>query len=102
LTLVSSVRPRTGGLAAIGPYSRSDFLGAGSAAWLRNLARGRRAGASDEAAADGGNAREVVPAHHLVQGGRLGGHVLRRCGGLLEDRKSTRLNSSHVAISYAV
>src|SRR5256885_14317818 len=26
----------------------------------------------------------------------------RRCGGLVSDRKSTRLNSSHLVISYAV
>src|SRR5256885_10333057 len=39
--------------------------------------------------------------HHVLEGG--GAHLL---GGdhaaLLEDRKSTRLNSSHLVISYAV
>src|SRR5690625_7716059 len=34
-------------------------------------------------------------------GGAVGGSVDRPCGSLV-DRKSTRLNSSHVAISYAV
>src|SRR5690606_41588099 len=29
-------------------------------------------------------------------------HELRRCARVAEDRKSTRLNSSHVKISYAV
>src|SRR5690625_5531697 len=33
----------------------------------------------------------------ILQGGRTGVHL-----ALVEDRKSTRLNSSHVAISYAV
>src|SRR5438034_8037086 len=41
---------------------------------------------------------------HLVQqrGSRAGGVVLRQGGRPREDRKSTRLNSSHTVISYAV
>src|SRR4051812_49707727 len=35
-------------------------------------------------------------------GRRRSGLRLRRPGGGLEDRKSTRLNSSHMSISYAV
>src|SRR5690625_6047374 len=43
----------------------------------------------------------------LAEDGRLVGHALRRLvagdlQGQPADRKSTRLNSSHVAISYAV
>src|SRR5690625_7370671 len=39
--------------------------------------------------------------HHPVQGGRARGQQ-RHLPGRGRDRKSTRLNSSHVAISYAV
>src|SRR5437868_12778587 len=44
-----------------------------------------------------------LPDHHRTlqaEGGVRQGH--RRADGLTEDRKSTRLNSSHVSISYAV
>src|SRR5438067_7544396 len=37
-----------------------------------------------------------------VAGPRQGGCVVHRLGRRLGDRKSTRLNSSHVSISYAV
>src|SRR3989442_10129848 len=33
---------------------------------------------------------------------RMPRYGIHECSGLLEDRKSTRLNSSHVRISYAV
>src|SRR5699024_11662851 len=49
---------------------------------------------------------ELVPDDHIVT---AGGHIgtdgqVRLYGGVLDllDRKSTRLNSSHVSISYAV
>src|SRR5690625_6884146 len=49
------------------------------------------------------------PVSGIATGGRDAmGRLPRRCAparddtGLVEDRKSTRLNSSHVAISYAV
>src|SRR5438067_5728895 len=38
----------------------------------------------------------------LVHARRLGGGRHRQFAALEEDRKSTRLNSSHVSISYAV
>src|SRR5438067_8240612 len=41
------------------------------------------------------DARSLVPAAHVAL-------LLRRGRGLARDRKSTRLNSSHVSISYAV
>src|SRR5690242_21556785 len=48
----------------------------------------------------------IVPRHVLGQGetppsDMLGGALIG-CGGRGEDRKSTRLNSSHMSISYAV
>src|SRR2546429_7161482 len=39
---------------------------------------------------------------HRLGGGDQGGAAGRPRGGLVEDRKSTRLNSSHGYISYAV
>src|SRR5439155_22088813 len=50
---------------------------------------------------DARRARHRLPAHppRDLHAGR--GHAGRRCRAL-RDRKSTRLNSSHVAISYAV
>src|SRR5437868_9915909 len=41
------------------------------------------------------------PGHVSGQGG-LAGHAEASAIGALQDRKSTRLNSSHVSISYAV
>src|SRR5439155_24577023 len=38
----------------------------------------------------------------LVEGGRVEDAALDECDPLPQDRKSTRLNSSHVANSYAV
>src|SRR3569833_1989228 len=70
-TFVGSIGPWTAGLATLAPDFRSEFLGAGH---------------STEAAAGGCNSRQVIPTHHLVQGGRFGRHVLRRCGGLLHQR----------------
>src|SRR5205807_3200470 len=54
--------------------------------------------------------RVLHPAHRSghVDRGRVGvaepllGVVLERVAGVLGDRKSTRLNSSHLVISYAV
>src|SRR5439155_25501872 len=40
--------------------------------------------------------------HYLVAGDRVGRRGLYGTTGVAPDRKSTRLNSSHVAISYAV
>src|SRR5690625_5469145 len=63
----------------------------------------------EQVAVGGGQPHRVVPGSAVAcadlpqQGadpaalGRLG-----QCQGVLQDRKSTRLNSSHVAISYAV
>src|SRR5690625_6663292 len=42
----------------------------------------------------------VVTAHPLAS--EVGLDILKQGGNAIEDRKSTRLNSSHVAISYAV
>src|SRR5688572_31679335 len=62
----------------------------------------RRPGVADEhvdALADGILARELTPCRRFADDG----HTRRLClisGG--EDRKSTRLNSSHSQISYAV
>src|SRR4051794_41716558 len=53
--------------------------------------------------ADGGVWKHVVP--ERVAAGQLDGLDARgghRLAGHLEDRKSTRLNSSHPSISYAV
>src|SRR3712207_8972292 len=49
-------------------------------------------------------AARVVGRDRLAEGRRLGeAHVLaHRCPERLRDRKSTRLNSSHANISYAV
>src|SRR5690625_4944989 len=48
----------------------------------------------------GAGGRDLVPdARHQIRRRREAGNVRRARGG---DRKSTRLNSSHVAISYAV
>src|SRR5690606_40158116 len=40
--------------------------------------------------------------HHQVLAHRQGGEFMRDLEGAQQDRKSTRLNSSHVKISYAV
>src|SRR5437773_7836881 len=49
---------------------------------------------------------EAVEAHGVLHGSWLGLKRLARCqpwgGSGCEDRKSTRLNSSHITISYAV
>src|SRR3712207_7468004 len=50
--------------------------------------------------ADGGAELRAQPLHVHVHGARL--NVWRRFPYGLEDRKSTRLNSSHANISYAV
>src|SRR5690606_40127044 len=39
---------------------------------------------------------------HGHDGTDSAGHIIEAFGGLIIDRKSTRLNSSHVKISYAV
>src|SRR5439155_19389017 len=44
----------------------------------------------------------VLGLHWHVEAGADLGHAVRVAHRRLEDRKSTRLNSSHVAISYAV
>src|SRR5262245_62881807 len=43
-----------------------------------------------------------VGIEHIFPGPDLGDRHVLRSEGLLEDRKSTRLNSSHLGISYAV
>src|SRR5690606_41407679 len=86
--LVPPVRPASA--STLFPYTtlfRSD------AASRRLAARARR------------NERDVAPLHRRQNrrrrpGGR--GAARRRAGGGRRDRKSTRLNSSHVKISYAV
>src|SRR5690606_40804582 len=45
-----------------------------------------------------GNGVALVGGDHVILGGRVIGDV----GAEIRDRKSTRLNSSHVKISYAV
>src|SRR5438477_8223147 len=40
--------------------------------------------------------------HHPQRGGQAARPHLRAAGGRARDRKSTRLNSSHMSISYAV
>src|SRR5690606_40917962 len=49
-------------------------------------------------------AEEVPRDHHVAEAHRLGRpeHAAAQASLNLEDRKSTRLNSSHVKISYAV
>src|SRR3712207_7906942 len=47
----------------------------------------------------GGPARPVVVVHHVDDDG---GDVVPAAGVVGQDRKSTRLNSSHANISYAV
>src|SRR5690606_40681227 len=80
------------------PYTtlfRSEGRGFGQAA----IARGRLRTGGDEALGDAVFQR--VEADHRQAPAR----TQRRLGGLepcLQDRKSTRLNSSHVKISYAV
>src|SRR3712207_8379985 len=52
-----------------------------------------------------GGARHAAPGGFVVGGRRAGGHGndgLTASGGPRRDRKSTRLNSSHANISYAV
>src|SRR5204862_6254161 len=52
---------------------------------------------------DRGAHRAGFPAGDVLQPVQSGRHaVLRRCLPAAQDRKSTRLNSSHVEISYAV
>src|SRR3712207_7312499 len=46
--------------------------------------------------------QRVHPLPRLGEGGRLAAVVRRRLGRARPDRKSTRLNSSHANISYAV
>src|SRR5699024_11938814 len=82
------------------PISRTDLLRP-----VRDdlSAHGRRApehrSDGDAGAADGHGA----PAGDVPElGGRFGAAGDRRVEVLLRDRKSTRLNSSHVSISYAV
>src|SRR5689334_24151957 len=60
--------------------------------------RGRR-GAPGEEAGDG---RQVVRGHHLPGEERRALPRGRRSRRARQDRKSTRLNSSHSSISYAV
>src|SRR2546426_5631351 len=62
------------------------------------LFRSRRGQDADAAPAV---AEVLLRADGRVVGGRLGGAV-RVAGGAPRDRKSTRLNSSHLVISYAV
>src|SRR5690606_41981736 len=45
---------------------------------------------------------DVRPHHQPAPAGRRGGRGPGRAAGVRGDRKSTRLNSSHVKISYAV
>src|SRR2546422_7782787 len=45
---------------------------------------------------------DSCPQWHLVRHAAVRGDVRRRAHGAREDRKSTRLNSSHGYISYAV
>src|SRR5207253_9319210 len=89
------------------PYTtlfRSSRCCAGRVAVTRLLGRGSavhcRAGASRSGsshACDGGRVRNSPLARDTGSGGRTRTHLRRQ-----RDRKSTRLNSSHVAISYAV
>src|SRR5690606_41582788 len=44
--------------------------------------------------------RSAIKAHNVIVNGDYEGDV--DCGLMIRDRKSTRLNSSHVKISYAV
>src|SRR3989442_11587768 len=68
---------------------------------FRSLPLREQRGAGREDVALGDRAVEVVRQHHARV--RLLGAHQRDLGGLaLLDRKSTRLNSSHVRISYAV
>src|SRR5436309_10036381 len=46
--------------------------------------------------------RERARVHHIIVGEHARGLARRPCHRLGADRKSTRLNSSHVKISYAV
>src|SRR3989454_8013381 len=70
---------------------------------LRRIPRGGRGRHSQPA-----RPRQPVPERRLPSGDRLPGHAifafLRAPTGMqwLRDRKSTRLNSSHLVISYAV
>src|SRR5690242_21237342 len=54
-------------------------------------------GAAAARAAEGGR-RGAVPVHREPRAGRRRRHAI----GVRRDRKSTRLNSSHMSISYAV
>src|SRR2546427_4780839 len=49
-----------------------------------------------------GDPLHVCVAEHEIGGGQGEGDALGRAGLEFEDRKSTRLNSSHSQISYAV
>src|SRR5437762_7249976 len=59
---------------------------------------------SDEARVAGRKGGEAVSRDraHMSAIGREGGHSRGRSRGSVSDRKSTRLNSSHRCISYAV
>src|SRR3712207_7411203 len=89
------------------PYpelSRAHPVSLGPAANLRGAERAvdARHAVRDvaERGLDAGNVRDALPDGELAPVRRL---VLRhRIGEALEDRKSTRLNSSHANISYAV
>src|SRR5690348_17879176 len=65
----------------------------------------QRAGVVDEVARGevvGAVGDDVVALEELERVGRVEQRVVRDSANALEDRKSTRLNSSHPSISYAV
>src|SRR5439155_25985122 len=126
----SAVR-RLSGLVAVLERGRADRRhGRARAVDRGGVGAGTRAGRGPSGAADAGgggirrragrDAQTDRPADAAVRGGRAVGNVSGetaqpdppvakggsrgavRSGGAGRDRKSTRLNSSHVAISYAV
>src|SRR5437870_10200258 len=90
-------------------FSEQGFSGSGSPHWRRYGSKnlGARRAPSDHARTPAGSA--AARAHRLETGGGGTGQVGSATTGrglqgrdAAQDRKSTRLNSSHVAISYAV
>src|SRR5690625_6974310 len=90
-------------------WVRGRTLGGSSSVNGMLYNRGHRA--DHDALATAGNPGwswdDMLPVFSSIEDNSLGGSPVRGAGGPLqistvEDRKSTRLNSSHVAISYAV
>src|SRR6266403_3777803 len=69
--------------------------------WLNGAAAGRARSCSC-GHEPGARARPAIPRHGRGEAAQIEAHRRHAVRGQARDRKSTRLNSSHVEISYAV